>query len=775
MNLHNNQNDYYENKYIKYKRKYLILKQFGGELDELRKIFPREKNLYYIKKILPQIYELYIDLNYKNIILVDVNYFFSKEEYQLFNIFNLNQESFKNFYKYSIYKKTLSTSQKIEIILNFFDNNFISLETKPFIIICLRDTEVFKYEFKESTKYVMLIVILPNTNDFNLTDIFLSNQLLLYFKNLNLLPNKSEYNVYLLCKLSHPSTETSKFSFQINLFKNEKDTTFNVCKIIKKSNETNNNIELTYNNNKLNFSTKDVLYNFIINLIKDKSIDFNIEKYVKVKKVTDINIILDGKDYKLTGNITNTLNDNYLNNYIFYALHITKDIIPTENDIFFFNYNDTKDTIIEKYDNFKNFSLIMDRAKKMSISSANSNMYKNYIKSDKNIFSFLYKIKKDILYGNVDNMFYDFISSLCANEFKTFFPNFIHTFYYFVYAKDKETTNETIYNKIIKIISGEDSLEQLKQNLFLTCFLNNGHYEDDSSGIAMEEITNSLNTRNIVNKYLKENIIYNFKKKTSKLFDYVIWSLLIQIYTALNSLKNNFTHYDLHLENIIYKQVPNDKYVKINYYNGNFTPENFLFDTYTKYIPVIIDYGRSNFSCSKFNTTFIANILCEKHELNTCFNTYNKDCNLTNIGINYSETSKDLDNIKNKNVSQDLRYFALFMEYLITEMNDDSISKKNLYIYKDLKNYEFEGWMQKQTKLWFFKKVRPDINKYYVPEQKRSDVNQINNVESLYNYFIKFYKTRIRKIIPSYIKLFNDNLYGTINIDITRQNKWKFN
>ena len=147
-------------------------------------------------------------------------------------------------------------------------------------------------------------------------------------------------------------------------------------------------------------------------------------------------------------------------------------------------------------------------------------------------------------------------------------------------------------------------------------------------------------------------------------------------------------------------------------------------------------------------------------------------CDLNNIGIHYSETSKDLDNVNN-NVSQDLRYFALIMKILVDLMSEKSISKTNLYMYKRLKKYKLSGWLEIESKYFFKKKVIPKTQQFYVPEQTTKK-GEINNIESINKFLIDFYNTRINKILPEYEEQFKSKLYGTMYIDIEKTIPWKF-
>ena len=87
-----------------------------------------------------------------------------------------------------------------------------------------------------------------------------------------------------------------------------------------------------------------------------------------------------------------------------------------------------------------------------------------------------------------------------------------------------------------------------------------------------------------------------------------IYFLLYQVYFALNCMRHNYTHYDLHRSNVLcYQPVPN-KYIHFMYHlkNGE------VFDFITMYLAYIIDYGRSFFyDNEKYNSVVVHKTICD--------------------------------------------------------------------------------------------------------------------------------------------------------------------
>jgi hypothetical protein len=104
--------------------------------------------------------------------------------------------------------------------------------------------------------------------------------------------------------------------------------------------------------------------------------------------------------------------------------------------------------------------------------------------------------------------------------------------------------------------------------------------------------------------------------KSDKL--YLLTTILHLVYTTLSSLSNFFTHYDLHMENVMLTEVPKGTYLRVNVHNGGN-----VISYRTKYLPIIIDYGRSFVDCSSVpsykisNSENLAKRVCSTPDCNT--------------------------------------------------------------------------------------------------------------------------------------------------------------
>jgi hypothetical protein len=80
--------------------------------------------------------------------------------------------------------------------------------------------------------------------------------------------------------------------------------------------------------------------------------------------------------------------------------------------------------------------------------------------------------------------------------------------------------------------------------------------------------------------------------------DYDYASVLLQVYMTLSHLENEFTHYDLHTNNVLCYQPVREKYIEYHYHFDN---EVISFPS--KYMAKIIDYGRCFFHDSDQNNS----------------------------------------------------------------------------------------------------------------------------------------------------------------------------
>ena len=86
------------------------------------------------------------------------------------------------------------------------------------------------------------------------------------------------------------------------------------------------------------------------------------------------------------------------------------------------------------------------------------------------------------------------------------------------------------------------------------------------------------NTKTLWNVLVKRNIHF---------YEHDLIPVLFQVYFTLHKIKDQFTHYDLHYDNVLLTELPN------YYFNYTVNVGNNLYNIQCKYMIKIIDYGRS--------------------------------------------------------------------------------------------------------------------------------------------------------------------------------------
>jgi hypothetical protein len=80
-------------------------------------------------------------------------------------------------------------------------------------------------------------------------------------------------------------------------------------------------------------------------------------------------------------------------------------------------------------------------------------------------------------------------------------------------------------------------------------------------------------------------------KNTEYGFNVDIFQIFLQIFIPLGKLAHNFTHNDLHTNNVLIYTFPDNKYIVLKYIF-----KDKVIEMKTRYIAKIIDYGRSYFN-----------------------------------------------------------------------------------------------------------------------------------------------------------------------------------
>ena len=426
--------------------------------------------------------------------------------------------------------------------------------------------------------------------------------------------------------------------------------------------------------------------------------------------------------------------------------------VDNENLNFFLNFNTIGKSIIDKYENFENLDLINGSIKPIGQGSANGfiNLIKYRNSKDSKIFDTVVKTSREI---NADNNFYEFNVGRCINVIKEYYPNFVYTFLFFNMSprlkqiiEPKERQPRLPFNDITFFKQNINNIKiATRPNDVKISDIESGCSNNDRASVLIENIPNGISFDELITD-----------SEFNNNYNYNIFCILLQIYSALYALREIYTHYDLHSGNIMYMKSPN--IIKI-VYNIN----NSEYIIYTKFIPIIIDYGRSHMNCSKLDSTLITS---ERFAENACNSKCNPLQNTHNCEINSLKFNKYNNkwfdnsdfyyiNPRVKNESFDLRFINSIMQVL----------KQT-----DIKNRYLQTFNIKNNPDWFLK----DKSISYGVKEHKQEPNKIETLTDIITFLTNYYiNLNYLKNVPN-INI--NNSYETIRIDcdINKKIKWTY-
>jgi hypothetical protein len=205
------------------------------------------------------------------------------------------------------------------------------------------------------------------------------------------------------------------------------------------------------------------------------------------------------------------------------------------------------------------------------------------------------------------------------------------------------------------------------------------------------------------------------------------------------SIKKQYTHYDLHTQNVLLCKLEDDEYITMRY----IYPDGNVIQFNTSVIVKIIDYGRSFFTSNKENPKNIYESICQS---NYCNDSRESCGNFS--GYDYLQHSES--NVDNSfmtpqfnNISHDLR---LLNEMKLSGYNPNSAIGS---IINDLQYHSRYGTGQKLS----------------------SETNKISNVSDLESSLQNIIKdTAFNSLHDDFFKEKKNSIIGTLTINIPSVN-----
>jgi hypothetical protein len=257
--------------------------------------------------------------------------------------------------------------------------------------------------------------------------------------------------------------------------------------------------------------------------------------------------------------------------------------------------------IIKRYfDNFEKLDLIdNDSLKRIGIPSINGFIIEvPFKKHDYTAYTAL----KCSASKYSDNLLYEYyVGKYFINKYAKMYPCFVETYDLYEF----KTTGK--YENIKKKADSNDF-----SNIDFKDLIQKVDIEEDE---ALEDVFDYSCLKNKLLCVLIQHFdkFVSFHDARIKFFDkikYDIYNIMYQAYFGLAMLGNNYTHYDLHANNVfLYKPFDGNKCIFMRYHH-----KGKVFEFKSEYIVKIIDYGRNYFNNGKTNTKEIMEKICtQKH------------------------------------------------------------------------------------------------------------------------------------------------------------------
>jgi hypothetical protein len=189
-----------------------------------------------------------------------------------------------------------------------------------------------------------------------------------------------------------------------------------------------------------------------------------------------------------------------------------------------------------------------------------------------------------------DNLYYEYLVGTFLNVMSKLTPTFLETYGLFNYKSIAE------YEAMKKLTATKDQLSGLR--LFKKAPANVLQHVENPDTIRAKH-ANEIKTACVASKYvsiliqhvkgantLKEKTVNSFFVKSA------LHYVLFQVYWTLYVLKDTYTHYDLHTDNVLIYEPVKDAYIHYFYHYRDGSIVSFK----SKYIAKIIDYGRCYFN-----------------------------------------------------------------------------------------------------------------------------------------------------------------------------------
>jgi len=277
---------------------------------------------------------------------------------------------------------------------------------------------------------------------------------------------------------------------------------------------------------------------------------------------------------------------------------------------------------------FRNFSFdLVDQVKRIGAPSANG--FVNELRYTKRGYN-AYAVLKSTTSHESDNLMYEYRVGQFLNKMSFLFPCFLETYGLFKY-KSYDEWDHMRRTKQVKPDVFRTMLEPQPFDLSVGC----------TDSLYMSVLIQHIRGCKTVREML-----------TEQTFQHIL-PILFQVYYPLFHMRKNFTHYDLHMDNVIlYEPVPG-KYIQYHYQT-----ETGVISFKSPFIVKLIDYGRCYFKDGE-DSKDIYDQVCQLPECVKC----GEDSGFGNFKLSNERNFYHIVSQK-KNESHDLRFLKSVLDTL---------------------------------------------------------------------------------------------------------------
>lgn len=419
------------------------------------------------------------------------------------------------------------------------------------------------------------------------------------------------------------------------------------------------------------------------------------------------------------------------------------------------------DRIKDYFDNFDLNSDSIDIANIKRIGGESANGFVTelpFVKDDYHAYTVL----KSSRTSKADNLFYEAFVGVFINKMNKYYPCFLETYNSYTYS------NENVYEKFkegVPVTQEEmTTINKMTNGLEYNLFVDKEKLDyscGKSKYVALE--VQHLNNVTSLDSWFAKN------KQDEYSFTVDLVNYLYQVYCPLSFMSDEFTHYDLHSDNVLiyYPSNDNNKYIKMVYHY----PDGTVVEFRTKGIVKIIDYGRNYFNDKEENidSKMFYNRLCNLNLKSCNYKTKNtnkdyswKHSNEVTCGemSGYSILGKEDEygsfhyiSSQKRNKSHDLRLANIIKYTSYKYASKDTDKEQNeFYIREILRQIVYENKYQLKEEGIDERFGTPEV-----PRDSYENLGIIRNVDDMHLALKKLIQER------EYFKRKNDSLYGVKN------------